>query len=62
MARAGAPFIARCDLSAVAAQPRRRNSREGGTERVPQDVHALFDARDALSVTDGFDHAIARDR
>ena len=37
MALAGAPFIARCDLSAGAAQPRRRN------RRVPQDVHALFD-------------------
>ena len=32
------------------------------TERVPKDVHALFDAGDALGAADGFNHAVARDR
>jgi hypothetical protein len=36
--------------------------RQVRTERVPQDVHALLDPRDALSTADRFDHAIARDR
>ena len=29
---------------------------------VPKDVHALFDAGDALGAADGFNHAVARDR
>jgi hypothetical protein len=41
---------------------RRALHRQVRTERVPKDVHALVDARDALSAPDGFDHAIARDR
>ena len=30
------------------------------TERVPRDVHTLYDARHALGAPDGFDDAIAR--
>jgi hypothetical protein len=36
--------------------------RQVRTERVPQDMHALLDACDALSAAYRFDHAIARDR
>ena len=36
--------------------------RQMRTERVPQDVHALLDPRDALSAADSFDHAVACDR
>jgi hypothetical protein len=36
--------------------------RQVRTERVPQDVHALFDPRDALSPTHGFDDPVTGDR
>ena len=40
---------------------RRALHREVRTERVSQDMNALFDPRDTLSSANGFDHAVARD-
>jgi hypothetical protein len=41
---------------------RRPLHRQVRTERVPQELHALFDPRNPLSAADGFDHAVACDR
>ena len=50
-----APECFNRDLFAVATR------REGGTEVVPHDVHALRDPRHPLSAVHRFDHAITRD-
>ena len=46
-------------LDGTRGRPLHRQMR---AERVPQDLHALFDSRHALSAADGFDDPIARER